>query len=62
VDVVKRLSDSMGFIVFFLILVLGVSMLFGDQVAVMFLVLVLVGMLVTNSDQVISLMGRFSRG
>lgn len=53
-------KQQFGFVIFFIVLTLIVSMTFGSKVATWFLVLVLLGMLVTNSQKVVDLMAKFS--
>lgn len=55
----KDFTQSFGFIVFFLVMTLGLSLIFGEKATSAFLVLILVGMVFTNTDKIIDLMGRF---
>ena len=57
----QQFSESFGFIIFFLIGTLIFTMIFGDQVAFWFLLLVLLGMVLTNTDKFTALIGRFSK-
>lgn len=50
--------ESSGFILSFLIASLGFGMLFGERALYVFLILVLVGMVLTNTGKIISLLGR----
>lgn len=56
----KEFTQSMGFIIFVLCMVLGVSMAFGETFATYFLWLVLLSMMVVNADKVTAFIGRFS--
>lgn len=57
----RDFTNSFGFVIFFLCVVLGMSMIFGEGPTTMFLWLVLLSMIVLNADKVKTLMGRFSR-
>jgi len=56
----QEFSNSFGFIIFFLIGTLLFTMLFGDQVAFWFLLLVLMGQLLVNVDALKTLLGRLN--
>lgn len=51
-------TESIGFIVSFLVGVLFFYLLFGEKVTTIFLGLVLGGMVLTNTDKIKSLIGR----
>lgn len=57
----KEFTESMGFIVFFLIGTLAFTMIFGEQITFYYLLLVLAGMVVLNADKFSQLVGRYSR-
>lgn len=57
---IQEFTQSLGFVVSFLILVLLLSMTVGDGPTTTFLWLVLISMALLNSQDIISLMGRFS--
>ncbi len=57
----KSFTESFGFIVFFLIGTLVFTMVFGEKAAMVFLLLVLLGMVFTNVDKFTSLIGRYSK-
>lgn len=56
----KDFTQSIGFIIFVLCMVLGLDMVFGDQFAIMFLWLVLLSMLVINADTVSAFVKKYS--
>lgn len=51
----KDFTNSIGFIISFLVLTLFVTMIFGEKVATWFLTLVLLGMVLVNADKFSSL-------
>lgn len=55
----EEFVNSFGFIIFFLILVLGLSMSLGQKAVYAFLWLVLLGMLYTGWPKIQALMGRY---
>jgi positive regulator of sigma E activity len=57
----KEFTGSFGFVVAFLVGTLIFNMLFGEKVATVYLVLVLMGMVYTNVDTFSEIMGRFSQ-
>lgn len=57
----QEFSESFGFIIFFLIGTLIFTMVFGDEVAFWYLLLVLLGMILTNPGKFESLIRRFSK-
>lgn len=57
----QQFSESFGFIIFFLIGTLIFTLVFGEQVAFWFLLLVLLGMILTNTAKFTALLGRFSK-
>jgi len=58
---VREFTESFGFVVFFLVMTLGLVMAFGDRVLFLFLLLILAGMVITNWDKFNSLIRRYSR-
>lgn len=56
----KDFTGSLQFIVFFLVMVVIITMTLGEKVATAFLWLVLAGMVLTNADKMVKLMDRFS--
>lgn len=59
-EAAKQFTSSIGFVVFFLVVLLFMSMALGDGPTTAFLWLVLLGMIVVNADKITQLMGRFS--
>lgn len=57
----KEFTSSFGFIVFFLIGTLIFAMVFGEEVTNTYLTLILLGMLVTNADKTVALLGKFNK-
>lgn len=55
----EEFTGSLGFIVYFLIICLVLSSLAGEKVTRYFLYLVLAGMLVSNTDKIKNLLGRY---
>lgn len=56
----KGFTESFGFVVFFLVIVLGVSMTLGDKALFWFLVLILMGMVYTNWTKLSQIIRRYS--
>ena len=56
----KSFLSQMGFVIFFIILALIVTVIFGDKVATGFLSLVLLSVVLMNSGKVSALLGKFS--
>jgi hypothetical protein len=52
-------TESFGFIIFFLVMCLTLTMFFGDKVLFYFLVLILAGMVTVNQPKITSLIGRY---
>lgn len=57
----REFTESFGFIVFFVVISLGVDMAFGDRVLFLFLLLVLSGMVLVNWSKIGTLIGRYSK-
>lgn len=58
----QRFTQSLGFIVFFIVAVLLLSMTLGDKATMAFLWLVLFSMVILNSGKISDLLGRFTTG
>lgn len=56
----KEFTQSLGFVTFFVITVLILSLTVGEKPTTAFLWLVLFSMAILNYEELISLMGRFS--
>lgn len=59
-DTAKDFTQSFGFIVFFVLLTLGIDLLAGDRATLWFLALVLFSMVIVNADAFSSLIRRFA--
>ena len=57
----KQFTESLGFVIFFLVGTLLVQTIFGDEVTFWYLLLVLLGMVLTNADKFEDLVGRYSK-
>ena len=51
------MSKDFGFMVWMVILSLGITTIFGEKVLMWFLLLILLGMLVTNADRITHFLG-----
>lgn len=56
----QEFTQSIGFVTFFVVTVLLLSMTVGEGPTIMFLWLVLLSMSIINYDAIIDLLGRFS--
>lgn len=59
---VREFTESFGFIVYFLVACLILSTFVGEKITRYFLYIVLAGMLVSNTDKITSLLGRYNNG
>lgn len=53
-------TASMGFIIFFLVMCMFISLTAGEEILVVFLTLILLGMVITNPDKIGTFISRFS--
>lgn len=59
-EAISSFTGSLGFIIFFLLGTLFFTMAFGEDAAVWYLVLVMLGMLMVNWDKFETVIGRYS--